>query len=481
MERTQSRRDLLATLGVGVSVAVSGCEALPPGSDGEAANRGSVGSAESWPFHRGTAANTGLSATGGPSTDASPEFTGDLRNGYERGRQPPLVGDDGIYGIAREAEPYTREPITFAQYAYKLSREDGSEQWRVTLAEFEGSDNYNRINEVQGSLGPDNLYAIRRGSADSVQHLVALSRQDGSVQWEQSFDGTATAMQPVVSNGTLYHFVKRHLYALDTSDGSVRWESPESAIRQPVPTVGETGIAVYNSGMDSGDSEKQLSVLEPESGEVRWSEPLANARVPIPTIAGETVYLADGDQFGQYGGFSDVERPPRKIHALSLDDGSERWTHTYETDAIDESMAAGGTGFVTVTADRVYYALGFSTASDILGPDAPPERVAEIRDQLYEGPNVVALDRSDGTVVWRQTVGSEARVFRPMVAGPNNLYAQYRGVDEDDETRIYVLARSDGTIRGSFGPISEDAHERSFAVADGAVYTHRRGDIRAWR
>lgn len=194
--------------------------------------------------------------------------------------------------------------------------------------------------------------------------------------------------------------------------------------QQPLPTVGADGIAVYNLGIDGDNSEGQLSVLEPDSGAVRWSQSVPNARLPIPTIAGETVYLADGDQLGRYGLPGGVDRPRRKIHALSLEDGSERWTHTYETDEIDE----------------------------ILGPN-PPE----------------------------QTVGSEARIFRPMVAGPEALYALYRSPGEDEETRIYVLDRTDGTIRGSFGPISEDAADRSFAVADGAVYTHRRRKVQTWR
>ncbi len=482
MASRRSRRAVLASLGTGLSIALAGCEGTPlggGGGDGDTIGLGGSAGAAAWPFHRGTAGNTGASASGGPSADATAAFTAELRDGISVGNRPPIVGTDGIYGIAREAEPYSHDPIQFAQYAYKLSTDDGGELWRTTVAKAEGGDKIQQIMGAQGCLGPNNLYALRYDTNEAVQTVTAVSSRAGSVQWEQTIENTAMVRQPVVRDGTLYHFAAGHVVALDTADGSEKWRSPEILYDQPLPSVGANGIAVYNRGVGGQSTGGQLTVLEPATGKVRWSKPLSNARHPIPAVAGDTVYLADGDALGQFELGPGDSRPRRKIHALSTQDGSERWTHTYETDAIDDAFTAGGTAYVTVTPNYVYYALGFLGALGILGPRASSEQVEKVRKQLYHGPNVVALHRDTGSVAWRTTLGSQARVFRPMVAGPDNLYALYRDVDNPEErTKVYALNRHDGSVRGSFGPVQPN---RSFAVVDGTLYTHRQGSIRAWR
>ncbi|MHB9288471.1 PQQ-binding-like beta-propeller repeat protein [Halobacteriales archaeon Cl-PHB] len=482
---------MLASLGTGLAAGLAGCSGKPIGqnSDGsqgafdlsmDGGARGSAG-ARGWPSHRGTPGATGFSATGGPSSTASAGFTAELRDGIEVSRRPPLVGGDAIYGVAKEAEPYERDPVTFALYAYKLSKEDGSEQWRKTVAEYEGQDKFTRLRQIQGGLGPKHLYTLRSENTEEYPHILrALSRSDGTIQWERTFENNGGGVsQPVVRGDTLYLFDSAQVVALDTNDGSERWRSKEILYDQILPSAGANGVAVYNVGIGEADGRRQLTVLEPDTGAIRWSVELPYAQTPIPTVAGDTVYLADGDALGQYGLSPGADLPRRKIHALSMQDGSERWTHTYETDAIDEAYAAGGTAFVTVTPNHVYYGLGFLSAREILGPQATPDQIERIRPQIYHGPNVVALDRPTGNVAWRQTLGDQARVFRPMVAGPDNLYAMHWDVeDPEEQSQIFVLDRQDGTVKGSFGPVNYD---RSFAVADGSVYTHTDHGIRVWR
>lgn len=477
MEQNVRRRTLLASLGAGIAGSLAGCEALPFGGDSPPAGPGAIG----WPLPRGTPGNTGASASVGPDASASEAFTAELRDGVKTGRRPPIVGDDGIYAVAMESEPYTHDPVYFALYAYKLSTDDGSETWRQTVLEAEGEEQFNHIGSPRAALDRDSLYLVNRDSDTPKAEFYAISRADGSTRWEQEIEGYLTQSQPIVGNGMVYAFVERQVVALDVGDGSEQWRSPPLSLSQPYPSVGRDGIALYNDGVEQEMTEGQLSVLDPSDGSVRWSEPFPNARQPIPTVAEDTVFLADGDQFGTYGlsRAGPSEQPRRKIHARALADGTERWTHTYETDEIKESATGGGTGFVTVTPDHVYYALGFLNAREIVGPEAPEAEIEPIREMLYHGPNVVALNRTTGEVVWRQTLGDQARIFRPMIAGSDALYALYQGNDEES-SQVYVLDRGDGSVRGSFGPLPADMW-RSFAVADGTIYTHHQDSIRAWR
>jgi outer membrane protein assembly factor BamB len=435
---------------------------------------------------RGTSGNTGASASGGPGPDASLTREIEFRDGFNVGvRRPPIVGDDGVYAVAWEKFPLDHEPPKHALYAYRHDLGDGSEVWRRTIWTAEEVPRpYNR--GQRACLGPDALYVFRRGpgaDGETVRQIVALARADGSVLWERIIDGYDSMFPPVLRGGTLYVQRGRDVLALDAGDGGTRWESGEIASLQGVTCVGERGIAVYNERAGTGTApDRQLSILEPDTGAVRWSRPIPDVVRPNPTIAGETVYLAVANPGeGEKASGRTVDHARRKVHARSVGDGSERWTHTYETDAIQQSVARGGARSVTVTADRVFYALGFESAFEIAGRDQ--ERRERLEEELYRGPNVVALDRTDGSVVWETTVGPQARVFLPLVAGPDHLYAHYRAVPSADEgtaeprSRVVVIDRADGTVRGSFGSVH---WKDRLAVAGGRVFTQTGGGAKIW-
>jgi len=436
----------------------------PTETDGSGDDSGGVERATSWPNRRGPPSNTGASATGGPGPNAAETFSAALRDGIVGGDHAPVVGPEAIYAIGRAANPYDESPPTFACYVYAFSREDGSELWRRTLERGEGVESNGLAENKNLCLGSDGLYAAWIGAEETLPfRLARLSTAGGSEQWRYTVEATAgRARQPVVRDGVVYQLVSSRVVALDTRDGSELWRTEPRRFEQPILTVGSGVVGTYHGG--SGDQPAGVTAFDAADGSVRWSVELTGPRRPIPAIAGETLYIADGDSFGLTGLSSvtadDRAHDRRRIHALSLADGTERWHHTYDTDEIYDAPTAGGTSYVTVTDDHVYYALGFLSARDVLGP------------------NVVALDRADGSVAWRTKVGSQARVFQPMVAGPDNLYALYRGVDaNDEEPRMYVIDRRSGDVRGSFGPVEA---ERPFAVADGTLYVHRQGDIAAW-
>jgi outer membrane protein assembly factor BamB len=438
-----------------------------------------------WPTTRGTAAATGASSSGGPGTDATRATTVEFRDGRAGGNTAPVVGDDGVYEVTTREAPYSDDPPVFRLYAHAHSN-DGAERWRTTVVEAEGEGGFETVgSEHTGALGPDHLYAVRAyqpegASARSVE-VTALARADGSRRWRRTFDRGFQARQPVVHDGTLYLFAGAELLALSTADGSVRWRRSVAA-SQRFPVVGEGAVAVYNRGLsDPYDVPGQLTVFDAADGSERWTEPFPQARTgrgPIPTVAGGAVYLTDGDSIGQYD-LGPEDLPRRKLYARDLADGSELWTHTYETDTMHEHITAGGTASVTVAGDHLYYALAFADGAEVLGPNATEEDLERVQQELYRGPNLFALDRRDGSVIWETKLGEQAQVFQPMIVDEQYLYGRYDGVETlAERPEIRVIDRGDGTVVGSFGPVES---RRPFAVAGGDLYVHHNDSVRVWR
>jgi len=479
MRSRASRREVLAGLGVGVAASLAGCESLPLVGGGGSA---SAIAATAWPSHRGTSGATGYSATEGPGPGATKAFTADLKRGFSVGYRAPMIGSDGIYTIGKDPKAYERDPVMFSIHAAKHSIEDGRELWRTevasateadTLAKREDKQAFKLIGRPQGTLGPDALYAINHNTKEGIYEVFALSRNDGSVRWTADIDaGQARPKPPVVSDGTFYQLLSEQLLALDTSDGSERWRV-EGDTNQPVPSVSPDGVALYAIGKGN------LRLIDPETGDERWSKPVPTSFRPIPTVAGDTVYFAEGEWLNSDRG-GDGDR--KKILALNLQDGSERWTHTYETDAMANARGFAGTSTVTVTESRVYYGLLSTSPTEIVDKEEPSdEELQHAREELYDGPNVFALDSSDGSISWKTTVGSIGRIWSPMVAGPDNLYGLRKGVGAKDEEReIRVIDRGDGTVKGSIGPLKKDSRG-GFGVADGTLYTREQESVTAWR
>lgn len=464
---------------MGTVGSLAGCNAIRGVIGGDGSR--SASSTDVWRAPEGTAEATGLSSSGGPGPDASEAAVAQFRDGlHVRNHTSPLVGDDGVYEVTSREAPYEDQPPVFRVYAHAHSREDGSERWRTTVVETEGNDEPIGPGDITSALGPDRLYAVRNGGPNRATVFVdALSREDGATEWSRQLDEYPLGGQPVVHDETLYLFAGARVIAVDAESGDVHWDQ-EVAVRQRHPVVGEGAVAIYNTGLDGTyDAEGQVTVFDADDGSERWSEPFPTAGItdgPIPTIADGTVYLIEGDTVVLTPDLG-VDVSPRKVHARSLDDGSEEWTHTYESDAMQDAVTAGGTSFVTVAGDHLYFALVFGTPQQIVGPQGDPEVIERLQGQMYEGPNVFALDRGDGSVAWEAQLGDRAQVFLPLVVDDEHLYAR-RGPPGVGEGAIHVLDRDDGEVLGSFG---EFEGRGPVGIAGGDLYVHDEDRVRIFR
>jgi len=122
-------------------------------------------------------------------------------------------------------------------------------------------------------------------------------------------------------------------------------------------------------------------------------------------------------------------------------------------------------------------------APTILGYDASPDTYERIEEQVYTGRNLIAVDRADGSLQWETQIGTAAQVWPYLAVGDTHLYAKYREPSDEDtspQSQWYVVEKSSGEIRGSFGSDVESEVYRTFGVADGALYEHVETGVRVW-
>jgi len=465
---------------------LAGCSSL--GLGGSAGKQSQV---DGWRTIRGTPNSTGLAGDRGPSADIENEFTSSLRDGTTLAGSP-LVGSDGLYELGLNTDAYEEDPPTFAIYAYGLSSEDGSERWRQKISESTAVQAYRQIRRV---IDSDSVYGlwVERTDDSTVTRLVSISQSNGDTQWGEHYP-TSEIGEPVgyptVFDGTLYQTLSSGLVAFDTDDGSLRWKREDLTIESRSLAVNGEGIVV----VVRGDDWNEVALLNPEDGSTEWREPINWSVNADPVIADGSVYVADGTSFyweDPRVGSGTITLPPRKVYSLSVSDGSTEWSHTYEPGEVEDGrvrvddgesmLMAGGTSSLTVVGDHVYFALMFPNAAEYLGRRAEEDQVERLQNFLYQGPNVFALDRSDGSVAWEQTLGDRAGAFLPSVADSDHLYVQNMagGLDSERSDEIYVLDRSDGSVITSFGPISDTP--QPFAVAGETLYVHTGDEIEAWR
>ena len=171
--------------------------------------------------------------------------------------------------------------------------------------------------------------------------LFALDAADGTERWRTEVDGEYfVALETAVGDGAVYAGANGDLRAFDVGDGSERWraEYGEREVVQSSPAVADGRVFV-----NAGDS---LRALDAADGSERWSRATGGAHEP-PAVYDGTVYAPGNDA----------------VHAFDTDDGTERW----RTDVGGDLRLAVG--------DAVY-------------------------GQRYDTP-LLALDRTDGTVLWR--------------------------------------------------------------------------------
>ena len=262
-------------------------------------------------------------------------------------------------------------------------------------------------------------------------HVTALNAADGKQLWTVSINGSVISAPAISDNVVAVRSVDGKLRGLSPTDGHELWETD-----QDVPQLSLRGTStpvivgdLIISGFDNG---KVLAVNAGDGSQVWLSTVSApHGRTDIQRLADVDgpVYVADKDVYavGYHG----------NVTMLALDSGQTWWAH--------EASSYRG---LAMDKDAVY----MSTA---------------------EG-EVVALNRANGAVIWRQPALAYRGLTAVGVGDDAVVVADFQGYLHflDKHTGAFIARERTGRLRVSNAPIVE---------GDEVVVINDGGRIRAYR
>lgn len=303
----------------------------------------------------------------------------------------PSVGPDGtLYvgvevGSASSLAPSGRVVAVAA---------DGMQKWMFLAPDWVDS---------TPAVGLDGM--IHFGTWDGI--LFAL-RPDGTKRWEYAAGSFITSSPAIAPDGTIYVGTGSDLVAM-SADGAEQWRFFAGDWIDASPAIGPDG-SIYFGSWDS-----ELYALAADGTE-KWRFPTAGTITSSPAIAADgTVYIGSRDGY---------------LYAVARD-GTFRWS--FDTgDPLEASPTLGpnGTVYVPTPGGRLF----------AINPDGVerwryPRAAEPALAGLYSSPavradgaivfgssdNAVIALRSDGTLLWRTTVGDWCD-SSPLVAPDRNVY-----------------------------------------------------------
>lgn len=374
----------------------------------------------------------------GHTTDTGPTYDVHCRWRYDAGYfvpGTPVLADDIVH-VATQA------PATSLSNLHGIDVDTGNQRYTSPnddpIVELRGSPTVTESVSYVTVLDDPPLvrgYDIDSGDRVRQYHIAPLSR---------------SGIPPILDGDTLYSVSDWTLTAVDIETGCERWSFAPgesfygaAALVDGVLFVGSAGENADGTKIDTGDDQwphadlqyPRLRALDATDGEVEWE-------VEVEVVP-RTVAVDDGMVFccgsEPYRRFTAVESPVGlsdgglptygMVHAVSVN-GERRWTA--ELDAPIRSAPAVTQGTVIIgtdegdaddakalialdaeTGDRIWTRVGEGkwTAASVAG------------DIVYAGNAegyVVALELTDGSVVWR--FETDAGVYGPPSVSGGRLY-----------------------------------------------------------
>jgi len=404
----------------------------PPGDPG---SRGpEIGDQDPGVADSGTGPDGSLARSGDPGTGTGDRAGSSGPNRRRFLRACGVLGTVAAAGcLAPESEPEstpTTESTTEAT-TRETTTDDGSDSTpdRIDVAAD--------LEWTMAGNGPANA-----GFVDTT----GPARKPGRV-WDLPIEGVYTVPSPAYREGVLYFGSDVVTYAIDVTEGTVAWQTDLEylAHHYPVALDGDRLLVSTRTmqGARAGGGEGALYALDRSGGSVEWrlDAPLSSG----PTVVDDEVYVTSSDGTGV-------------LHALDRD-GESRWTVEFDhdgartTSAFREPAVRGDALFVTTT--------------------------SHLEDGTADG-YCYALDRADGSVLWRRDVDAELRAG-PVVGG-DHVYA----AAADGTLHAFAAESGDPVWRHDLGvevlttPVIDD--QSAYVLAAGEVFAVDRssGDC-AWR
>ena len=257
-----------------------------------------------------------------------------------------------------------------------------------------------RIYSLLGPINYDNAIYVASRSGQ----VKAIDLSNGHTIWDKNlskstlFSSKTALFSGGVSADDKYVYVgseRAVVYALDRNDGSVIWEKPVKGEVLARPVSSEDKLIVYTA---SGN----LQALNRNTGEDAWDvmlevPPLSLRGNSTPTIAHGAAIL--GDDTGH-------------VNAYYINDGQLIWQQ------------------------RISQPSGSTEIAKLNDVDSTPVIEGNLAYAIGYNGNVVALDLSNGQIVWRKEMGST----HSFAVDTQQLFV----VDQDDN--VQAVSKNGGAV-----------------------------------
>lgn len=353
---------------------------------------------------------------------------------YDRSHTAPSIVDGTVY-------TGTGSDVYDAEGTAALDAEDGSIEWETDAVYDEPT--------VVG----DSLYQLSQGE------LYALDRADGSVRWRIDFDPDGPGLpEPAVDDDTVYVSTFEKLYALATDDGSVRWEIDIDRHDGPLPAAPTVAHGAVYLVIDGG-----LYAFETDDGSRRWDREsdVAVGFSGPPTASNGLVYAASGP-----------------VYAFDPETGAEEWSIFHDTAVNLFGVTSTALGVVSGSTIRIYDLETREEIASVPWSAAVADQFA-LGDEIAvgtrgsEGP-VIGIDLETGDEVWELP-----DTYSSPVLADDTVY--FHGTEELGETpEVIALDKYDGTKRWS-APSGNGVRHADLVVGDETILVKIQGRIRALR
>ena len=324
------------------------------------------------------------------------------------------IGDGDSLRARLTAEPVISNGVIYtvdARANVTATAISGQQLWTRTLSA--GLDGANDASGGGISVAGNRLFVTT-----GFGNITAIDTATGGEIWTQDLDAPGGAAPTVF--GELVYVVGRDsaAWALDIENGRIRWQL--NGTPSPAGLSGGAGVAVNSEiaifPFPSGD----VIAAFPQGGLRRWSTVVTGARpgsaaANISDIAGDPVIDGNRVYIGNFSGL---------VAALDISNGDRIWTAREGT--VGPVWPAGGSVFL----------------------------VNDVNE-------LIRLDDSDGSVIWRVSLPDEIEGSWGRITG---RYAHYGPIIAGGRL---IVASSDGQIR-QFDPASGEL-VGSVAIEGGAA------------
>ena len=233
---------------------------------------------------------------------------------------------------------------------------------------------------------------------------------------------------PAVWEGLVYVAgYNGRLYAVNSKEGEVKWQYPPKDELNLKPIVG--GAVVAQEKVLFGDSDGKVYAVDAASGGEAWREPFETGDKvwSTPAINGDIVYVVSFD---------------KKLYALNIADGSQRWE--FETEgAIAATPLVHNNAVYFGSFDRHFYAVDASNGK-----------------QLWRFP----LDDEDGNKpenwFWAKAVAHDNTIYAPCLDG-----------------RVYILDAGTGSETADVIDLQSSVSSSPVLVNDSVIIASEDGKV----